>query len=330
MGLSGRLIGRHGVDVNGPIDEELPRSDHHEEDEVGHDHHAERVAVTREVRSGDRQRDADPGLTVELPVVRQAQQREASQQNAHRPDWEARRLSRASLKAEVAEREAKHEEAVNGDESYDEGWHFIGHQSQEPGHLAACTVFPRVVFPQVRALVQPVNHADHSQVHTHQKVGHTQVSHKHVKTQSLLPLLQEHAVDEAAGVAHQRQSGEDRQEDTIRDRPQQSIARRQFVRWSVTVLRVEAWRQSGWAAQLVVVGVDSLQVVQPLEDVTGKVGHGAVTQVQHTQLPQGPEASLLQHVHSSFWQVESVQLGHRGQEADVQNLQVNAGQIQHA
>ena len=44
------------------------------------------VAVAREVRFGDRQRDADPGLTVELPVVRQAQQREASQQNAHRPD----------------------------------------------------------------------------------------------------------------------------------------------------------------------------------------------------------------------------------------------------
>ena len=86
MGLSGRLIGRHGVDVNGPKDEELSSGDHHEEDEDGHDHHAERVAVTREVRSGDRQRDADPRLTVELPVVRQAQQREASQQNAHRPD----------------------------------------------------------------------------------------------------------------------------------------------------------------------------------------------------------------------------------------------------
>ena len=86
MGLSGRLIGRHGVDMNGPIDEELSGGDHHVENEVGHNHHAERVAVAREVRSGDRQRDADPGLTVELPVVRQAQQREASQQNAHRPD----------------------------------------------------------------------------------------------------------------------------------------------------------------------------------------------------------------------------------------------------
>ena len=59
----GRLIGRHGVDVNGPIDEELSGGDHHEEDEVGHNHHAERVAVTREVRSGDRQRDVDLRLT---------------------------------------------------------------------------------------------------------------------------------------------------------------------------------------------------------------------------------------------------------------------------
>ena len=86
MGLLGRLIGRHDVDMNGPIDEELSGGDHHVENEVGHNHHAERVAVAREVRSGDRQRDADPGLTVELAVVRQAQQREASQQNAHRPD----------------------------------------------------------------------------------------------------------------------------------------------------------------------------------------------------------------------------------------------------
>ena len=67
---------------------------------------------------------------------------------------------------------------------------------------------------------QPGTHPSESRPHTSEPQTR----------QALLPLLQEHAVDEAAGVAHQPQSGEDRQENTICDRPQQSITRRQFVR----------------------------------------------------------------------------------------------------
>ena len=75
----------HGRVVDGPVDARLAGTDQHEEDKVEADEDGEGVGLSGELLACDGQRQADAGLTVELPVPGDGQQRDQSQQSTESP-----------------------------------------------------------------------------------------------------------------------------------------------------------------------------------------------------------------------------------------------------
>ena len=201
-----------------------------------------------EVFAGDGQRDADSVLAVEVPVVRGGQQGNASDDDAHQPGDGAGHVGGLLSEVEIAEGEAQHEEAVQRDEADDEGRHLAGHQGQEARRSARHTSLPSHVFPQVRAQVQPVRHSDHRQVHTHQKIRHTQMRDEGAKTQVAGHCVDEDTVHEAAEVSQQSQRRKEGEEDAVEVGAEQSVTRGDLVRRSVAVRQIEAGRESSGTA----------------------------------------------------------------------------------
>ena len=117
--------------------------------------------MTGEVVPGDGQRDADAGLAVETPVGRDGQQRDGGHSQAQGPHHAASQQSGTRTEAQLAEREAEHQEAVGSDEADDEGRHLTGQQGQEAGKLTSPAVFPAHVVQNVVAPVTLVRHANH-------------------------------------------------------------------------------------------------------------------------------------------------------------------------
>ena len=325
--LLAALRGGHPVGPDGDVDEGLPGGDQHEEDEVDDDNDGEGVVLAGEVVApGDGQRDADAGLAVEAPVGGPWEQRGGGQRHPREPDKQTRPAGRGLVEPNGAEGEAKHEESVEGDEADEEGGHLTGQQREEAGRLAERAVSPGRVRQHVAAPVQPVRHPHHSQVQPHQKVGQTQMGHENGEPRFVGRPVDEDAGHEAAEVAEQREDREDGQKDPVDVRPQQSIAGRQLVERREAVAEGKVVGQRGRAAELVVVSEERLQLVQSFKHVAGEGGHGATSQVQHSELGQTPEVVRLLHVTSG--QVQHVQAGEGLEDRGAQLEYSDLGQVQ--
>ena len=262
LGLLGRLGVRHAVSSDGRVDEGLACRDEEKEDEVDDDHDDKRVVVTGEVYvPGHRQWNADPCLTVEVPMGCPREEWDRGKEESHNPHTSTRPVSRHLIEAEDAEGEAQHQEAIQGDEADDEGRHLAGQQREEAGRLAGHAVSPGCVLPQVAAQVEAVSHAHNGQVHAHEEVGHTKMRDKHPKARGVLPLVDEDASHEAAQVAHQGQSSKDGQQHAIDIGTEQGLTGRDLIKRCLTSTHGKVVGQRGGAAQLVIVGQHGAQLV---------------------------------------------------------------------
>ena len=167
----------------GPVDERLAQGDEEEEGQVGHDHHAEGVAVPGEVGPGDGQRQADAGVAVEAPVGQGRGEGQGGHRHPQGPGEAASQVGRAALEVHATEGEADDDEALQRDQANSQRRRLAGQQRQEPRHVARGAAPPGGVLPQVAAQVDAVGHPDDGQVDAHQEVGHAQLHDEDVEAE---------------------------------------------------------------------------------------------------------------------------------------------------
>ena len=277
-------VGGDGVVAHGQEDEHLAHGYQDEQDQVQNAHDGEGILPAVHDVPGDGQRDADARLAVETPVVGHRQQWNRGQSEAHGPGYPACDLGRLPSEANGRERIAKNEETVKRDEADYESGHLAGQQRQAAGDLTKHAALPRLVVPDVVAVVQPVCSADDDQVYAHQKVGHAEVGDKDVKAYLRRTFLAAESVHKAAQVAQDGHGGEDPQEEPVHVGTQQLLTRRDLVGRSETFVEVKVVWKGGFAAEFIVLGIHGPQTMQSFYHSLGKLGEGNVSHVQHFEM----------------------------------------------
>ena len=257
-----------------------------------------------EIHSGDRERNAYPGLTVEVPRRGEGHERNGGEREAQEPGHEASRMRRPFPEAVAGEGEADDDCTVQRDEADGQRRHLTGQQAQEASRLARHALRPGPLVPHVTPHVHPVGHPDDSQVDPHDEVGHIEVQHKDDEALCLGHVLEEDAVDETAQVAQQRQHGEDGQGRPVDVGAEQRLAGRDLVGRSPAPSWVEASGQHVRAAQLVVVRVDSVQVFKTPEQIRWENGHWIATEINNLQHLQCLKAIYCHALYAILGQVQ--------------------------
>ena len=94
------------------------------------------------------------------------------------------------------QREAQSQQAVQPNETDDEGRHFTGQQRQEPRCFTRCAVSPVPLSPPLLTAEVKVRGADHQEVDPHVEVRDTEVGHRHRETCGCISSLKEQSVDQ--------------------------------------------------------------------------------------------------------------------------------------